>query len=45
MHIAIQDLDLEHLWVVYSGNHIVPVEKKITLVPLDKIETIDVNSH
>jgi hypothetical protein len=40
MHIAIQDLDLEHLWVVYSGNHIVPVEKKITLVPLDKIETI-----
>jgi ABC-type sugar transport system ATPase subunit len=32
--------DLEHLWVVYSGNHIVPLEKKITLVPLDKIETV-----
>jgi hypothetical protein len=40
MHIAIQDLNLQHLWVVYSGNHIVPLEKKITLVPLDKIETV-----
>lgn len=40
MHIAIQDLDLEHLWVVYSGNHIMPLEKKITLVPLDRIKTI-----
>jgi uncharacterized protein len=38
MHIAIQNLDLEHLWVVYSGRHIVPLEKKITLVPLYKIE-------
>ncbi len=36
----LKGLDLQHLWIVYSGNHIVPLEKRITLVPLDKIKAI-----
>ncbi|MGQ9554476.1 MAG: ATP-binding protein [Anaerolineae bacterium] len=34
MRIALQDLRLEHLWVIYPGQHIYPVHEKITVVPL-----------
>jgi len=34
MHIAIQDLSLDHLWVVHPGEHEYPVTDKITARPL-----------
>ncbi len=34
MRNAVADLSLSHLWVVYPGKHIVPVETTITLWPL-----------
>lgn len=36
MHSAINDLDLEHLWVIYPGEHSFPIHEKISVVPLDK---------
>ena len=37
MHIAIEDLKLAHLWVVYPGNQSYPLGDKITAVPLEDI--------
>jgi len=37
MHIAISDLDLEHLWVVYPGREEYAIADKISTVPLDSI--------
>lgn len=37
MHIAMQDLGLEHLWVLYPGEHDYPVHERITVWPLMKI--------
>lgn len=34
---AVQDLDLEHLWVVYPGDKTYPLEKNITVLPITKI--------
>lgn len=34
MHIAIEDLGLEHLWVVYPGDREYRMDKRITAVPL-----------
>jgi hypothetical protein len=34
MHTAIQDLKLEHLWVVYPGHQEYPLDEKISVVPL-----------
>ena len=31
MHVALQDLGLEHLWVIYSGAHSYPVTEQITV--------------
>lgn len=36
MHIALNDLSLEHLWVVYPGRKSYPVHEKITVWPLIK---------
>ena len=35
MHTAIQDLSLEHLWVIYPGQQEYPLNDKISVVPLD----------
>ena len=35
MHMAIQDLSLEHLWVIYPGQQQYPLNDKISVVPLD----------
>jgi uncharacterized protein len=40
MRIALQDLDLVHLWIIYSGNVAVPLEKQVTLLPLADAGTI-----
>jgi uncharacterized protein len=40
MHSALADLDLQHLWVVYPGQHTYPVHEKITMLPLTGIGTL-----
>ena len=37
MHIAIQDLGLEHLWIIYPGEHQYSLDSKITAIPLQEI--------
>jgi predicted AAA+ superfamily ATPase len=37
MQTALHDLDLSHLWVVYPGVDDYQVEKKITILPLQKV--------
>ena len=41
MHIVLQDLGLEHLWVVYPGDLSYPLTENITAWPLKKIHEID----
>ena len=40
MHIAIEDLGLEHLNVVYPGNQKYAVDDKITVLPLEEIRQL-----
>jgi predicted AAA+ superfamily ATPase len=40
MRIAVEDLDLEHLWVVYPGKDEYPVDDRITVLPVSKIEDL-----
>ena len=37
MHIAIEDLGLEHLWVIYPGDQRYALDHKITTIPLEAI--------
>ena len=37
MRVAIQDLSLEHLWVVYPGNQDYALDDKISVIPLDSV--------
>ena len=37
MSVAMQDLNLEHLWVVYPGNQEYPLEKKISVIPASSL--------
>jgi hypothetical protein len=37
MRTALTDLDLEHLWVVYPGQHHYAVEKKMSVWPLRQL--------
>lgn len=41
MQIARQDLELEHLWVVYPGEQIYPVHERITVLPLANLSAIE----
>lgn len=40
MHIAREDLDLEHLWVVYPGTRRYPLTEHITALPLREISQL-----
>ncbi len=40
MHIVYNDLNLEHLWIVYPGEHAYPIEKNISVLPLRNIADI-----
>ncbi len=40
MHVALDDLKLEHLWVVYPGTLRYPLTDKITALPLREIGTL-----
>jgi predicted AAA+ superfamily ATPase len=37
MHIALQDLGLRHLWIIYPGSHTYPVADKVTVMPLTAV--------
>jgi predicted AAA+ superfamily ATPase len=37
MRIALNDLQLDHLWVIYPGQHTYPVDEKITVMPISEI--------
>lgn len=37
MHAAIQDLSLEHLWVIYPGRQEYPLHDKISVIPIDAL--------
>ena len=45
MHIALDDLKLEHLWVVYPGTRRYPLTEKITALPLKEIFQIELKAH
>ena len=40
MHIAIQDLGLNHLWVVYPGDQQYALDNKITAIPMEEISQL-----
>ena len=40
MRIAIEDLGLEHLWVIYPGDQKYALEDKITVIPLEEISQL-----
>jgi predicted AAA+ superfamily ATPase len=40
MHSALQDLGLEHLWVIYPGSQEYPVHERITVFPLQQITNL-----
>ena len=40
MHIALDDLDLDHLWIIYPGPHTYPVHEHITVWPLREIAAL-----
>lgn len=37
IHTALKNLNLHHLWIIYPGQHAYPVDKKITVFPLQDI--------
>jgi uncharacterized protein len=37
MRIALDNLQLDHLWIIYPGQHKFPVQEKITVLPLQDI--------
>jgi uncharacterized protein len=40
MHVAVQDLSLEHLWIIYPGNEAYPLTKQVSVWPLKDILTL-----
>jgi predicted AAA+ superfamily ATPase len=39
MHIALAELRLEHLFVIYPGSKAYPLQEKISVVPLAQVES------
>jgi predicted AAA+ superfamily ATPase len=44
MHVALQDLKLEHLWVIYPGTQEYKLHEKITVAPLKTILDLSANA-
>lgn len=42
MRIAIEDLGLEHLWVIYPGRHEYDIDENISAIPIDLISSLSV---
>jgi predicted AAA+ superfamily ATPase len=40
MYIALEDLGLEHLWVIYPGDQKYALDDKITVIPLEEISQL-----
>ncbi|MBW2078393.1 MAG: hypothetical protein JRI71_12750 [Deltaproteobacteria bacterium] len=40
MHIAIEDLGLEHMWLIYPGDQKCVLDDKITVIPLEEISQL-----
>lgn len=40
MRIAIEDLGLEHLWVIYPGRHEYDIDENISAIPIDLIPSL-----
>lgn len=40
MHIALDDLALEHLWIVHPGKHVYPLHQKITALSLHEYRSV-----
>ena len=45
MRIVIDDLELEHLWVVYPGEREFPLAAGITALPLTRIGTVELRAQ
>lgn len=41
MHQAIEDLALNHLWVIYPGDRVYSLTEKITVLPLAQLASIE----
>lgn len=44
MHVAIQDLRLEHLWVVYPGHQEYSLDDRISVIPIDSVPSLKLPS-
>ena len=44
MHIALEDLKLDHLWVVYPGTRNYPLTEQITALPLQDLPTLELKA-
>jgi hypothetical protein len=40
MQVAVEDLNLDHLWLIYPGEHSFPVHRKISAWPLKEIDKL-----
>lgn len=40
MHLALEDLQLEHIWIIHPGRHSYPVHDKITVLPIQECSNI-----
>jgi uncharacterized protein len=40
MRIALEELSLEHIWVIYPGNKMYPLHQSITVCPLSAIDSL-----
>jgi predicted AAA+ superfamily ATPase len=45
MHVAIQDLRLDHLWVVYPGHQEYSLDDKISVLPIDAVPGLNLASR
>ena len=45
MHIVMEDLGLEHLWVLYPGDRTYPLTDAITAMPLKNVASINLEPH
>jgi len=42
MHVAIEDLGLDHLWVVYPGRQSYPLTERNTALPIEDLPSLAV---
>ena len=40
MRIALQDLHLAHIWIIYPGDQTYPLDEKITVMPLEQLSPL-----